>query len=426
MSDAKRQDIGAPDVAMELTEGNATPASAKPPVRQVPRRMRHILSLDDLEKAARRHLPRPIYGYVAGAAEDSLTRTDNRQVFAEYRFVTRVLRNVSGRSQATELFGHTYAMPFGIAPMGISALIAYRGDLQLARAARQLDIPMIMSGSSLIRLEEVFDANPGMWFQAYLPGEPDRIAALVDRVARAGVGTLVLTVDTAVLANRENNIRSGFSTPLRPSLRLAWDGMVRPDWTMNTFLRTLWRPGMPHFENSYATRGAPIMSGAVMRDFGRKDHLDWGHVGQIRRQWKGRLVIKGILHPRDVLLAREAGADGVILSNHGGRQLDGAVSPMRTLPAAVEAAGGIPVMMDCGIRRGADVLKAMALGAAFVFVGRPFIYAAALAGAEGVAHAANLLGAEVMRDLGLLGVSSPSGIGEDQVVRLQAGSMRSG
>lgn len=383
--------------------------------------MRHILSLDDLEKAARRHLPRPIYGYVSGAAEDNLSRADNRGVFSEYRFVTRVLRNVSARSQATELFGRTHAMPFGIAPMGISALIAYRGDLVLARAARQLGIPMIMSGSSLIRLEEVAEANPDIWFQAYLPGEPDRIAALVDRVAQAGIGTLVLTVDTAVLANRENNIRSGFSTPLRPSLRLAWDGMVRPNWTINTFLRTLKRHGMPHFENSYSTRGAPIMSGAVMRDFGRKDHLDWEHFGQIRRQWKGHLVVKGILHPQDARLARDAGADGVILSNHGGRQLDGAVSPLRTLPEAVEAARGIPVMMDCGIRRGTDVLKAMALGASFVFVGRPFVYAAALAGEQGVVHAANILGTEVMRDMGLLGAASPGGIGEDQLVRINAG-----
>jgi L-lactate dehydrogenase (cytochrome) len=424
----ERRDIGAPDVAMGMgqvdTALNVPPVPAKPLARQVPRKMRHILSLDDLEKAARRHLPRPIYGYVSGAAEDNLSRADNRQVFSEYRFVTRVLRNVSARSQATELFGRTHTMPFGIAPMGISALIAYRGDLVLARAARELGIPMIMSGSSLIRLEEVFEANPDMWFQAYLPGEPDRITALVERVAKAGVENLVLTADTAVLANRENNIRSGFSTPLRPSPRLAWDGLVRPNWTINTFLRTLWQHGMPHFENSYATRGAPIMSNAVMRDFGRKDHLDWSHLGQIRRQWKGRLIIKGILHPQDAKIAREAGADGIILSNHGGRQLDGAVSPLRTLPAAVEAARGIPVMMDCGIRRGTDVLKAMALGAAFVFVGRPFVYAAALAGEQGVKHAANLLGAEVMRDLGLLGVSSPREIEADQLEQLGTSPLR--
>jgi len=384
--------------------------------------MRSILRLDDLEPAARRHLPRPIFGYVAGAAEDNLSRDDNRAAFGEYRFVTRILRDVSGRNPATTLLGRTYDMPFGIAPMGISALIAYRGDLVLARAARAFNIPMIMSGSSLIRLEEVHDAYPDMWFQAYLPGEPDRIAGLVDRVARAGIETLVLTVDTPVLANRENNVRAGFSTPLRPSLRLAWDGLTRPRWTVSTFLRTLARHGMPHFENSYATRGAPVMSGSVLRDFGRKDHLNWEHADQIRRQWKGRLIIKGILHPDDARRAREAGADGVIMSNHGGRQLDGAVSPLRTLSAAVEAARGIPVMLDCGIRRGTDVLKAMALGAAFVFVGRPFVYAAALGGERGVEHAAKLLGNEIMRDLGLLGVLSPAEIGPDQLLRLpQAG-----
>ena len=222
--------------------------------------MRGILRLDDLEPAARQHLTRPIFGYVAGAAEDNLSRDDNRAVFGEYRFVTRILRDVSSRNPTTTLLGRTYAMPFGIAPMGISALIAYRGDLVLARAARALNIPMIMSGSSLIRLEEVHDAYPDMWFQAYLPGEPDRIAALVDRVARAGIETLVLTVDTPVLANRENNVRAGFSTPLRPSLRLAWDGLTSPRWTVTTFLRTLARHGMPHFENSYATRGAPVTS----------------------------------------------------------------------------------------------------------------------------------------------------------------------
>ena len=150
--------------------------------------------------------------------------------------------------------------------MGISALVAYRGDLVLARAAARANMPMIMSGSSLIRLEEVAQAAPASWFQAYLPGEPPRIAALVERVARAGFGTLVLTVDTAVLANRENNVRSGFSTPLRPSLRLAWDGITHPRWLIGTFARTLLRHGMPHFENSYASaarRSSPRTSRAT-------------------------------------------------------------------------------------------------------------------------------------------------------------------
>jgi L-lactate dehydrogenase (cytochrome) len=372
-----------------------------------PPRLRKLLSLRDFETAARRHLPRALFEYIAGGAEDSASLYDNRAAFSEFGFVTRVLRNVSGRSQAVELLGRRYTSPFGIAPMGISALSAYRGDLVQARAAAAEGVPMIMSGSSLIPLEEVIAAAPETWFQAYLPGETAKIEALIDRVDRAGVRTLVLTVDTAVLANRENNIRAGFSTPLRPSWRLAWEGLTHPRWTIGTLLRTLISHGMPHFENSYATRGAPILSSRVARDFGAKDHLDWEHLALIRRQWKRTLVVKGIMNPDDARQVRDVGAEGLIVSNHGGRQLDGAVSPLRVLPEIVAAVGGdFPVMMDSGIRRGTDVLKALALGASFVFVGRPFNYAAAIAGEAGVRHAIRILADEIQRDLGLLGLMS--------------------
>ena len=383
------------------------------------RSLRKFLSLQDFETAARRHLPRPLYEYIAGGAEDSASLHDNRAAFAELGFVTRVLRNVSGRSQAVELFGRRCASPFGIAPMGISALSAYRGDLVQARAAAAEGVPMIMSGSSLIPLEEVIAVAPETWFQAYLPGETAKIEALIDRVDRAGVKTLVLTVDTAVLANRENNIRAGFSTPLRPGLRLAWEGLTHPRWTLGTFLRTLLAHGMPHFENSYATRGAPILSSRVVRDFGAKDHLDADHLALIRRRWKRTLVVKGIMHPGDARRVRDLGADGLIVSNHGGRQLDGTVSPLRVLPDNGEAVGSdLPEMMDSGIRRGTDVLKALALGAKFVFVGRPFNYAAAVAGEEGVRHAIRLLAAEVQRDLGLLGLVSIAEVAKAQLREL--------
>jgi L-lactate dehydrogenase (cytochrome) len=390
----------------------------------VSRRLRRILSLDDFEVQARKHLPRPIFGYVSGAAETNASLRDNRAAFEELGFVTRVLVDVSRRTQATELLGHTYAAPFGIAPMGISALMAYRGDLVLARAAGRANIPMIMSGSSLIRLEEVVKENPSAWFQAYLPGEPDRILALLERVEAAGFATLVLTVDTAVLANRENNVRSGFSTPLKPSLRLAWDGLIRPDWTVNTFLRTLLRHGMPYFENSYATRGAPILARNVMRDFGAKDHLNWRHLELIRDRWKGRLVVKGVMSRADALIAKSTGVDGIIVSNHGGRQLDGTVSPLRVLQGITGAVGGaIPVMMDGGIRRGSDLLKAIALGACFVFVGRPFIYAAAIGGEEGVARAIDILASETLRNMGLLGINTLSDLNSDRLLRCNSREM---
>jgi L-lactate dehydrogenase (cytochrome) len=376
-----------------------------------------ILSLDDFEGAARRCLPRPIFAYVSGGAEDNVSLDGNRRAFDEYGFAPRILTDVSGRSARRALFGHEYALPVGIAPMGIMALSAYRGDLVLARAARAANVPMVMSGTSLIRLEEVAKEHPGAWFQAYLPGEPARIAALIDRVAAAGFLTLVVTVDVAVLPSRENNVRAGFTTPLRPTLRLAWDGMIRPRWLFGTWFRTLLSHGMPHFENSFAERGVPILARNVERDFSKRDHLDWKHLGQIRRQWKGRLVVKGIMNPADARIARESGVDGIVVSNHGGRQLEGTVSPLRVLPDVKRESGDMTVMMDSGVRRGTHVLKALALGADFVFIGRPFNYAAAAAGEAGVRHAIALLAIEIERDMALLGINTLSELGPDRVVR---------
>ncbi|CCH07980.1 alpha-hydroxy acid oxidase [Achromobacter xylosoxidans] len=366
--------------------------------------LRRMLSLHDFEAAARQILPKPLYAYVSGAVEDGQSERGNRQAYDDYGFRPKVLVDVSRRSTRCTVLGREYAAPVGVAPMGIAALTSYRGDVILARAAAEAGVPCIMSGSSLIRLETVMEAAPGTWFQAYLPGDGAQIAALIDRVAAAGVDTLVLTVDTPVAANRENNVRAGFSTPLRPSVGLAWQGVTHPRWLIGTFLRTLLRHGMPHFENNYATRGAPILSGNVLRDFSDRGHLNWQHVAAIRKTWKGRMVLKGILHPDDARAARAHGMDAVIVSNHGGRQLDGSVSPLHALPAIVDAAGGMDVMLDSGVRRGTDALKAMALGARCVFVGRPFNYAATVAGQRGVAHAIALIVEEIRRNMGLLGI----------------------
>jgi L-lactate dehydrogenase (cytochrome) len=403
-----------PGTAVAVATGVATPTGA-----WIRRHRDRLLSLDDFEVAARRHLPRPVFGYMAGAAETDWSLDDNRAAFAEFGFLPRVLVDVSKRSQQATLFGRTYSSPFGVAPIGISALYAYRGDIVLATAAAAANIPMIVSGSSLIPLEDIARASPGAWFQAYLPGDVPGITALIERIARAGFKTLVITVDSQVAGNRENNIRAGFSTPLRPTLRLAWDGITHPRWLFGTFLRTLVRHGMPHFENNYAMRGPPILSPNILRDYSDRGHLDWQHWALIRRLWTGPLVIKGILDSADARIAHDAGADGIIVSNHGGRQLDGAVAALRVLPGVVAECPDIPVMMDGGVRRGTDVLKAVALGATCVFVGRPFGYAAAIAGAAGVRHAIELLSAEIDRDMALLGITSLGALDARRLVSIR-------
>jgi L-lactate dehydrogenase (cytochrome) len=228
-----------PNTAQPVAEAPKKKLPARAGTQQPPRALRRILCLDDFEQAAAAHLPRPLFGYIAGAAETNQSLTGNRESFSQYRFLPRVLVDISRRSMQRVLFGQPYDAPFGIAPLGLSALTAYRGDIVLASAAARAGVPMIMSGSSLIKLEEVAAVSRQAWFQAYLPGDEASISALMARVANAGFGTLVLTVDTPVAANRENNVRAGFSTPLRPSFRLAWDGITHPRWSLGTFARTI-------------------------------------------------------------------------------------------------------------------------------------------------------------------------------------------
>jgi len=390
-----KQELTGPSPSLERA---ATPV-VKP---AQPRSLRRILALDDFEDAARRVIPRPIFGYVTGGTETNASLRANRAVWDEIAFVPRMLIDTAARTHKTTLFGRTYDAPFGIAPMGGTSMAAYQGDLVLARAAAEANVPMILSGASLTPLERVRQAGATAWFQAYLPGDAAPITQLVERTARAGYDTFVLTVDVQVAANRENNVRSGFHVPLRPNLRLAWDCSLRPRWLFGMLLRTLWRHGMPHFENM--GRRVPLISRTEERERGLRDKLSWQHLELIRRLWKGRLVLKGILDQEDARIARESGVDGIIVSNHGGRQLDGAVAPLRVLPGIAAKAGGMTVMMDGGVRRGTDVLKALALGAQFVFVARPFLFAAAIAGEAGVHHAITLLRSEIDRDMALIGI----------------------
>lgn len=373
--------------------------------RNTPRVLRDILSLEDFEGAARRVLPRPIFGYISGGVETDASLHGNRKVFQELHFVPRVLINTRGRTQKRTLLGRTYDLPFGFPPMGGTSLAAYEGDSVLARTAAALNMPMIQSGASLTPLEKLRAVGPTAWFQAYLPGDPSIITPLVQRAQNAGFEHLVLTVDVQMAANRENNFRSGYSSPLKPSLRLAWDGAIRPRWLFGTFLRTIKNHGMPHLENMGFER-IPVLSGSTDRPRLARDALSWEHVELMRKMWKGKFLLKGVLSPADVRIARESGVDGLMISNHGGRQLDGTVAPLRMLPAVKAEAGDMAIIMDSGIRRGTDVLKALALGADFVFIGRPFLYAATIAGDAGVRHAVKLLREEIDRDMAMLGITS--------------------
>lgn len=398
--------------SIPAVEPVASPQSLEKP----PRILRRMLALEDFEKAAPRYIPRPICGYVLGGSETNASLRGNRAVWDEIAFVPKALVDVSKRMQRTTLFGRTYDMPFGLAPMGGTAMAAYQGDIVLARAAAEANIPMVLSGAAVTPLEAVRKAGPTAWFQAYLPGDNATITQLVERVERAGYDTLVLTVDVPVMSNRENNVRSGFHTPLRPTPRLAWDCAMRPHWLFGMFLRTLLVHGMPYFENMGPR--VPLLSRTGERDRGPRDQLAWTHLELMRRLWKGRLVVKGILDKADARIARESGADGIIVSNHGGRQLDGVSSTARALPHVADVIEGqIPLLADGGIRSGLDVVRMLALGANFALLGRAWAYALAASGQAGVAHVLKLIEAEMRVAMALTGCTAIGQVNEELLDR---------
>ena len=367
------------------------------------RGLRPILALKDLEPAARRLLPRSIFGFVTGGTEDERALAASGAAFADYAFTTRVLADVSGRRQSVELLGGSFASPFGIAPMGGIGFGAFEGDLALARAARSDGIPFVLSASSLVPMERIAAADPEAWFQTYLLEDRPELDRILDRAAAAGFRVLVVTVDIPVPGNRENNIRNGYNMPLRFTPRLVFDFAAHPRWLIGTAVRSWLAAGLPHFENQGSRRLPVVSRGPSIIE--PRDRIDWDDFAYARRRWAGRLVVKGILSADDAARAEAAGADAVIVSSHGGRQLDASVAPLRVLSAVVDRVRGIPVLYDGGIRRGSDVLKALALGAAFTFVGRPYFLAAALAGEAGGRHVTRILRDEVDRNLALLGAT---------------------
>lgn len=377
---------------------------------------KNFLSIADFRKAARLRLPRGIFAYVDGGSDDQSSLAANMDAFSKWSFLTRPLTNVTNRNQAVTIFGAQYKSPFGISPMGFAGLCSYDGDRALAEAASDAGIPGVLSAASTTPMESVLKHAPNTWYQAYIPGNVEIISPLLERLKKASIKVLVITVDVPVQSVREYELRNDFTVPFHLTLRLMISGIARPRWLAQTFFRTLIKQGIPHFENFTASRGGRIISGEQAdRRIGRTA-LTWEEIRWIRKNWHGSLVIKGILRPEDAVTAQALGVDGVIVSNHGGRQLDGALASLNALSGIVKAAPNLVVMMDGGIRRGTDVLKALSLGAKLVFIGRPAMYGLAVNGKSGVAHAIKLISTEIDTNLALLGCPDVGLLDESYII----------
>ncbi|WP_170984526.1 alpha-hydroxy acid oxidase [Rhodoligotrophos defluvii] len=383
-------------------------------------RFKHILNVEDMRREACRRLPRAIFDFIDGAAEDEVSRRRNRMQFEDWGFVQRVLNDVSRVDMSLELFGRRYAAPFGIGPTGLAGLAWPRAEILLAKEAVGAGIPLCLSTVSSVRLEEVADAaGPGAWFQLYIFRNRDLSRSLLARAKTAGFEVLVLTVDCATGGNRERDPRNDFMLPLKLTRRNVLDTLRHPGWLMR-----LAKSGAPRPENMVeaATGAGASAQGLVAFMNSQLDpSVTWTDVAEFTALWKGPVIIKGLLSVHDVLRAADIGASGVILSNHGGRQLDGAVSPLTVLPEIRQQLGNrLTILCDSGFRRGTDIIKARALGADAVLMGRNTLYGAGAAGAAGIAHVIRILKTELERAMTLLGAASLSEITPEHVRYLGA------
>jgi isopentenyl diphosphate isomerase/L-lactate dehydrogenase-like FMN-dependent dehydrogenase len=372
-------------------------------------------NIDDLRRMAQCRLPRVAWDYLERGAEDDLTMTANRKALERIAFRPRTLVDVSNRSLQHSLFGNTYTAPFGIAPTGAAGLYCHDADVALARAAAAAGVPFVLSTASFVAMERVAREAAGhKWFQLYM--SKDRAAAerLVKRALAAGFEALVVTTDVPVGANREYNLRNGFAIPFRINARNVVDGVMHPRWLTGVFLKTLLSDGIPRFRNVDSEEGGRIVAKDLSAFRARRDALDWSDIAWLRTIWPHKLLVKGILVAEDARLALTNGADGVVVSNHGGRQLVGARAAIDALPEIVEAVGGkMAVLFDSGVRRGADIVKALALGADFVFFGRATLYGASVDGERGVARALEIMRSETDRVMALIGCGRVDDLGRD-------------
>ncbi len=378
----------------------------------VPAWQRRGYSIAAMRALARAALPRPVFDFGDGGAEDERTLRRNEAVFDEVELLPHPLSGAPTRDLSVALFGRRLALPIIVGPTGLAGLFWPDGERCAARAAAAAGTAFCLSHGSVCRLEDVAASdNAPRWMQVFVFRDRGFTRELAERAAAAGYDALVLTIDNQMLGNRERDIRNGFAIPprFRPAdlagmaLKLPWLWRMRAELPRITFGNYV-RPGEAADIKTLAGRMAALLDPA----------MTWADVEEVRRLWRGPLILKGVLHPAEARAAVERGIDGLIVSNHGGRQLDGAPASLDALPAIAEAAAGrIPVLLDGGVRRGSDVVKALALGAAACLIGRPQLWGLAVAGEAGVAHVLDIYRRELDRVMGLCGVPRLADIGPD-------------
>lgn len=373
------------------------------------------LNFEEHRRRARRHLPRFVFDYVDGGAENEDCLRRNTGDLAQLHLLPTALRDTRQADPGITVFGRRWAMPAGISPVGFAGLVRPHGDTWLACAAAAAGVPHVLSTPSNDRLEAVREAalarNPEalQWMQLYVMNDRAVAEQLVHRAREAGYGALVLTVDATVSGLRERDLRNGFKLPFRFTPSTLWDLALHPAWSL-----AMARYGRsPSFVNLSASddaaASAQLQAALLARSMDRT--LTWEHLAWLRRLWDGPLIVKGLLHPDDAARAVAHGADGIVVSNHGGRQLDAAPSTIAVLPRMVDAvAGRIPVFVDSGFRRGSDVVKALALGATAVFAGRPAIWGMATAGEAGARQVLAQWADEIVRTMVLIGADTVADI----------------
>ncbi len=376
------------------------------------------VSIEDLRRMARQRLPRAMFDFIDGAAEDEITLRDNRAAFERLRLRPRVLVDVSRIDTATELLGGPAPLPLAVSPTGMSGVAWPKAELEIARAAAKRGIPYTLSTPASSSIEEVAreageKLGGRLWFQLYVLRDQSILDKLVARALAAGYEALFVTVDLAAAGKRERDPRNGLVMPFRPNRTNIPDLLSRPGWLLQMIAG-----GFPKFANllDLVEAGAPPggIAAIVARELDAS--FDWAKLARLRERWPKKLVVKGVLRADDAERAVREGMDAIVVSNHGGRQLDGAIASLDALPEVVRAAGGrVPVLIDSGVRRGADILKARLLGAQGAMVGRATLYGAAVAGEQGAAHALGILSDEFERAMKLCGARSLAEITPDLI-----------